>query len=228
MHADLTRAVERSSDWLQHYYKTKQSEPYMASSMMVALRLSGHQPKYLLAKFKDSSSLTIIDKLRNYLDEQKYKHGNLSKIPPGQLAYIIEAVIAICEDPFDFFGYNLYDTLRFDLKSFGNRSDFVNYFQYSLTVIAFCNGRIKVPPDVVKQLLEGAQKLFTIFDIDISAMILVALSCIRDSSMNAEIKMASELLVTKFISSQDPATGAFGNQYSTGLAVEVSCLHGFI
>lgn len=237
LHADLTRAVVKSSDWLIRYYRDGSSfmTPSLASSIIVSLRLYGHEPDVLLSEVKNNRSMSIKETLKNYLDEQKRDHGNLEKIPPAELALIIQGVIAVCENPKDFYGYNLYSTLEIGLKTFKNSTTFNNYFRYGLAIIALCNGGVSVSKESVGELLEGAKANFNSHKNDIDALILMALSCVKKGnykgtrpwvpgqgrSVANEIRKASARLAWNFITSQNPNTGAFGNQYSTGLAVSV-------
>lgn len=196
--------------------------PYFASSMIVSLRLSGHLPDILISDFKDRNSMSIKETLKNYLDEQYIEYGNLTEIPTGRLAYIVQAVIAICENPTNFYGYNLYNPLRFGIERFGASPTFNNYFQYSLAVIALCNGGIKVSKRTVHELINGANGRRNIHFVDTSALILIALSCAKKSYRSYQAYRASRKLIVQIIFKQNASTGAFGNQYSTALAVEVS------
>ena len=224
MHADLTRAVVRSSDWLRQYYQDNNSfiRPHTASSMMIPLRLSGHSADTLLSDFKNSSSFSIDETLRDYLNEQNRTHGNLINIPTGRLAYIIHGVVAICKDPEDFYGHNLSVPLLYGIKRFPIPGTFNNYFQYSLAAIAFCIRGVKVPEIMVDKLLERVNRTFksSTHSNDINALVLIALSCVARSD---KVDRAVEKLVHWFISErQNSRTGDFGNQYSTALAVQVS------
>ena len=223
LHADLTQAVVRSSDWMKQFYmkQTTTLFPYRAGSMFATLRLVGHRPQTLLSDFKNNKGDSIEETLKNYLDSVQKQPGGLSSIPTGQLALIIQGVISICQDPEDFHGYDLFSPLYSGFPLFKKTPSFNNYFQYSLAVIALCNSGQQIPRNVIKKLIKGANIVFTTHLVDYDALILTALSCVSKSSMHRKIEEASKKLVQRLISLQNVTTGAFGNQYSTALAVEV-------
>ncbi|CAB4011161.1 gastric intrinsic factor-like [Paramuricea clavata] len=222
-HADLTRAVVRSSDWMKQFYKdntTTKLRPYRAGSMFATLRIAGHYPRTLLTDFKDSEGNSINKTLKNKLNTVQ----NLSSIPTPQLGLIIQGVISICKDPKDFHGYNLIKPLLAGFLKFKTYSSFNNYFGYSLAVIALCNAGNKVPDFVIEELVEEANRnVSTYHSVDTNALISTALSCVSTSnrSLQRKVERAVGKFVQTLISKQKTTTGAFGNnQYSTALAVE--------
>ncbi|XP_028400195.1 transcobalamin-2-like [Dendronephthya gigantea] len=222
--ADLTRSVVRSSDWLKKTYGDKSTvlRPYRAGSLFASLRIAGHYPDVLLSDFKDGQGVSIEETLKNELDSVQKKYGNLSSIPTPQLALITQGVISICNNPADFHGYELIQTLLDGFAKFKIQPDFNNYFGYSLAVIALCNADHFVPDAVILGLIKGAQGGATVNSVDINALLLTALSCVKSSSSFVQqlVSKTSRNLVRILISKQSKDTGAFGNQYSTALAVE--------
>jgi hypothetical protein len=112
----------------------------------------------------------------------------------------------------------------FGFSRFKKQPNFNNYFGYSLAVIALCNARQQVPDFVIQELLKGANSDDDVHSVDTDALILTALSCVSTSNKKLQRKVdrASWMLVRSLIRAQDRSTGAFGNQYSTALAVEVN------
>ena len=222
LHADLTRAVVRSSDWMKQFYeeKTTKLRPYRAASMFATLRIAGHYPSTLLTDFKDGQGNSIDETLKNKLKSVK----NLLSIPSPQLGLIIQGVISICKDPKDFHGYNLIKPLLAGFPKFKTYSSFNNYFGYSLAVIALCNAGNKVPDFVIKELVEGANRKVSYHSVDTNALISTALSCVSTSNryLQHQVDRAIGKLIKSMISKQNTKTGAFGNQYTTALAVEVN------
>lgn len=217
LHADLTRAVVRSSDWLKKFYVANTTElfPHRAASMISIIRLAGHMPETILSEFKNNKGENIEETLKNYLDLRKEKEGNLSAIPPGELALIIQAVISICQHPENFHGHNLINHLHYGFTLFKKVSSFNNYFRYSLAVIALCNSGRTVPRAVVRELINGAYRKVSYHMTDIDSLILQALACISNSSIQNEVNQASQKLATQLISKQNKETGAVGNHIST-------------
>ncbi|XP_028396005.1 transcobalamin-2-like [Dendronephthya gigantea] len=222
--ADLTQAVVRSSDWLRKTYRenTTVLRPYRAGSLFATLRIAGHYPDTLLSEFKDGQGFSIDETLKNYLYSVQQSHGNLSSIAPPHLGLIIQGVVSICQDPENFHGYDLIQPLHDGFSKFKKQADFNNYFGYSLAVIALCNADHIVPDSIIQELIEGAKRVVSYHSVDTDALILTALSCVRtsNSSLQHEVDRSSHELVESLISMQNNSTGAFGNQYSTALAVE--------
>ena len=216
MHADLTRAVVRSSDWLKHIYRDNNTElyPYRAASLITILRLAGHKPKTLLSDFRDRHGMNIEETLKNFLDSKKRADGSLTGIPNPHLALIIQAVISLCQDPRNFHGYDLIPVLLSGFALFKKIPEFNNYFGYSLAVIALCNAGHRVPDKVVNELLKKANRRG-------SSLMLQALSCITNSTYQNEVHRASETISGRLIRKQNKTTGAFGNQYSTAHVIMV-------
>ena len=59
---------------------------------------------------------------------------------------------------------------------------------------------------------------------DIDSLILQALSCVSNSSLQGEVNKASQKLVTQLISQQNKKTGAVGNHISTSHVLKVRLL----
>ena len=222
--ADLIRATVRSTDWLRKTYKDNTSElkPYRAGSIFATLRIAGHNSKTLLSDFKDAKDSSIEETLKNKLDSMP--NGNLSTIPTPHLGLIIQGVISICKDPRNFHGHNLTQPLLDGFPYFKTYSSFNNYFGYSLAVIALCNAGEPTPDSVIKELIKGANRKGSYHSVDTNALILTALSCVAspNSNLQSEKDKAMSYLVQGLLSKQNKETGAFGNQYSTALAIEVN------
>ena len=192
--------------------------------MITILRLAGHRPNTLLTDFKDRRGFTIEETLKNYLDLKNKTDGNLNDISAGRLGLIIQTVIAFCQNPEDFYGHNLLPPLYAGFSLFKKNTRFNNYFKYSLAVIALCNAGRPVPEDVVQELLNGAYRKVSYHSSDIDSLILQALSCIKNSSLQSGVDDASGKIVEQLISKQTKTTGAFGNQYSTAHVLMVILL----
>ena len=224
MHADLTRAVVRSSDWMKHYYRDNDTKlsPYRAASLITILRLAGHKPKTLLSDFRDRHGMNIEQTLKNFLDSKSATDRNLTGILNSRdLALIIQAVISLCQNPRNFHGYDLIPPLLSGFALFKKIPGFNNYFRYSIAVIALCNVGHRVPDDVVRELLNGADRKFSFHSGAIDSLILQALSCITNSPYQDEVHRASERIAGQLIRKQNKTTGAFGNQYSTAHVIMV-------
>ena len=226
LHADLTRAVVRSTDWMRKFYNDSSTEskdlrPYRAGSIFATLRIAGHRSKTLLTDFKDALGFSIEETLKNKLDS---KNGNLSTIPTPHLGLIIQGVISICKDPRNFHGHNLTEPLLKGFPKFKTYESFNNYFGYSLAVIALYNSGEQIPEFVIRELINGTYRKVGYHSVDIDALILTALSCVSssDTMLQSEVYDAISYLVKGLITKQNKTTGAFGNQYSTALAVEVN------
>ena len=213
LYANLTRAVVRSTDWMRKFYKENATEPDRAGSIFATLRIAGHRPKTLLTDYKNASGFSIEEILRNATK-------NLSTIATPHLGLIIQGVISICKDPRNFHGHDLIQTF---LNRFKTYQSFNNYFNYSLAVIALCNADEPIPDNSIQELINGTCRKVGCHSVDTNALILTALSCVSssDTMLQSEVNGAISYLIKCLISKQNKTTGAFGNQYSTALAVEV-------
>ena len=227
MHADLTRAVLRSSDWMKHIYQDNNTKlyPYRAASLITIMRLAGHKPKNLLSDFIDRRGMNTTKTLKDFLDSKNATDGNLSGIANPHMAFIIQAVISLCEDPRNFHGYDLIPPLLSGFKLFKKIPNFNNYFGYSLAVIALCNAGQRVPDNVVRELLNKVNRKVSVPSGDTGSLILQALSCITNSSRQEEVDEASVKIAEQLMRKQNKTTGAFGNQYSTALVIMVGPTH---
>ncbi|KAK3091973.1 hypothetical protein FSP39_024109 [Pinctada imbricata] len=131
----------------------------------------------------------------------------------GVLGIYVTALIATCQDPHDFYGFDLLDKLQFHVENF---TDYYksNKFAYSWALIGICvaGGQIE---DRYKDHLV-TQFGNTSFNIDTISMILMALSCGR-SDINNDTYIQN---LASFIASKQLPSGAFGNEYTTALAVQ--------
>ena len=214
----------RSSDWMKHIYRDKNTElyPCRAASLITILRLAGHKPKTLLSDFKDRHGMNIEETLKNFLDSKSATDRNLTGILNSRdLALIIQAVISLCQDPRNFHGYNLIPPLLSGFALFKKIPGFNNYFRYSIAVIALCNAGHRVPDDVVRELLNGANRTVSFHSGDIDSLILQALSCITNSPYQNEVHRAARRIAGQLMRKQNKTTGAFGNQYSTAHVIMV-------
>ena len=205
---------------MRKIYKDSTTElrPYRAGSFFATLRIAGHKSTTLLTDFKNATGSSIEETLKQKLDSEKERNGNISTIPTPHLGLIIQGVISICKDPTNFHGHDLIKPLLDGFPYFKTYPSFSNYFGYSLAVIALCNAGEPTPDSVIRELIKGANRKGS------NALILTALSCVSssNSTLQSDVNRNKRNLVKGLISKQNTKTGAFGNQYSTALAVEVN------
>ena len=203
------------------YKNTNFIRPYRAGSVFATLRIAGHHSKTLLTDFKNASGFSIEQTLKDRLDPAK---GDPSTIATPRLGLIIQGVISICKDPRNFTGHNLINLLLEGFPQFKTYESFNNYFGYSLAVIALCNSGEEIPDDVIRELIKGSYRKGSNHSVDTNALILTALSCVSrsNSTLKNEVYRTKSNLAQGLISKQNTTTGAFGNQYSSALAVEVN------
>ena len=206
---------------MRKFYKnTDFIRPYRAGSIFATLRIAGHHSKTLLTDFKNASGFSIEETLKMRLDSA----SDLSTIPVPHLGLIIQGVISICKDPRNFHGHDLIQPLLDGFPKFKTYASFNDYFGYSLAVIALCNSGEEIPEFVIRELIKGAKTKRSYGLVKTNALILTALSCVSSSSITLqnEVKRTTSNLAQGLISKQNTKTGAFGNQYSSALAVEVN------
>ena len=210
---------------MRKFYKnTDFIRPYRAGSVFATLRIAGHHSKTLLTDFKNASGFSIEETLNDTLYSHNSTNGNLSTIPTPHLGLIIQGVISICKRPRNFHGHDLIEPLLEGFPQFKTYESFNNYFGYSLAVIALCNSGEEIPDDVIRELIKGSYRKGSNHSVDTNALILTALSCVSrsNSTLKNEVYRTKSNLAQGLISKQNTKTGAFGNQYSSALAVEVN------
>ena len=91
-------------------------------------------------------------------------------------------------------------------------------------MIALCNSDEEIPEFVMRELIKGAKRKRSYGSVDTNALILTALSCVSSSNITLqnEVHRTKSNLAQGLTSKQNAKTGAFGNQYSSALAVEVN------
>ena len=212
---------------MKKFYKDKNTDfirPYRAGSIFATLRIAGHHSKTLLTDYKNASGFSIEETLNDTLYSHNSTNGNLSTIPVPHLGLIIQGVISICKDPRNFHGHDLIQPLIDGFPKFKTYASFLNYFGYSLAVIALCNSDEEIPEFVIRELIKGSYRKGSHHSVDTNALILTALSCVSSSNITLqnEVHRTTSNLAQGLISKQNATTGAFGNQYSSALAVEVN------
>ena len=208
---------------MRNFYKNVNTDfirPYRAGSIFATLRIAGHHSKTLLTDFKNAEGFSIEETLKMKLNSTK----DLSTIATPQLGLIIQGVISICKDPRNFHGHDLIQPLLDGFPKFKTYESFNNYFGYSLAAIALCNSGEEIPENVTRELIKGGITERSYGLVDTNALILTALSCVSRSNITLqnEVNRTTSKLAQGLISKQNTKTGAFGNQYSSALAVEVN------
>ncbi|XP_013411968.1 transcobalamin-2-like [Lingula anatina] len=131
----------------------------------------------------------------------------------GKLAHYINGLVATCQDPSDFYGHDLLTMLQGHMDGFPKHY-FNHNFAYSWAVLALCNAGLTVQEKYIQQLTKSPGN-YT-FGIDEAAMTVIALSCVRNQT---DVKSAISAGVQFILDNKKP-DGSFGNEYSTGLAVQ--------
>ncbi|CAL1287036.1 unnamed protein product, partial [Larinioides sclopetarius] len=134
-------------------------------------------------------------------------------ITPTQLAMYINALLAICHDPRNFYGFNLINDMKRQMEFSKNTTHLLPY-------LALCNAKeILTDLDVVKlvQVLESPSNhsFFT----DVQSVALMGLACIGNSSKTLELK-ENITRATEILKKHQNEDGSFGNIYTTALVIQ--------
>ncbi|XP_014665893.1 PREDICTED: uncharacterized protein LOC106807901 [Priapulus caudatus] len=161
-----------------------------------------------------SSKQMHIEILRDLLNSRKYSAGHL--------AFIINALVFSCHDPRDFYGVDFIEELTAWLPQYPS-SGFSNRFQYGLVTLAMCNGEEPLSTENVTFLID--RPTAPTFGVDEAAMILMALSCVKERQPDVVTGIedfdANFSQIVDYISSrQNASTGQFGNEHTTALAMQ--------
>lgn len=194
LHGKLAESAVQVSNWLREHYgdDVTRLKPHVTSSMIVALRLAGYMPHTIMSDFKNNHSYSVVDHLKSYLDNQKTQNKTISDLKSGHIAYMCQAVSALCYEPGNFFGHNLTDAL---LKAFNSFQHLTcrNDFEYTLVALTVChNFGAKIQPNFTKSVLSELNKThFTQSDSkipDTLAMTVMTLSCLKRNVAGNEVE----------------------------------------
>lgn len=218
---------------MYHQHNLTPLEPHMISLALVSLRLAGHKPNTILSDFKINSSFTAVDSLKGYLDQHQRKYSDLSMIPAGQMAYIVQGTLALCLDPESFYGHNLAKALVDSFSRYSKKLKCCNYFEYSVVGLALCHSKTTVPRWAVKRWIKHTElaenKRCTCRSYsgmpDITAMKIMALSCLQKNFQQSnwskkKLEKTLNYLIKTILTFQKDKR-SFGNIHSTSLAVQV-------
>ncbi|XP_013388488.1 gastric intrinsic factor [Lingula anatina] len=133
----------------------------------------------------------------------------------GKLGQFINGLVSTCQNPANFYDHNLIELLMNQMNNFP-KYYFNHNFAYSWAVLALCNSGA-INETYYKRLLDGAGN-YT-FGVDEAAISVIALCCVRDRTGASDVIPAINTGVQYILSNIKP-DGSFGNQYTTGLAVQ--------
>ncbi|EDV27622.1 uncharacterized protein TRIADDRAFT_53510 [Trichoplax adhaerens] len=185
----------------------------LTSQVVIALRLgSGINVARMVNSSSAVSSLSIDEYYVSVIKNDMYQAN--SSITPGQLAYIVMALHAMCKDTSQFFGMNLNQKLMNNLEDYPSKN-FNHPYAYSLTLLSLCLTNSKYKSNLVHKLQVMQSSDGTWADLDTTALAILALNC-ADSSSNSAISKGIQALLSK----QSKTTYQFGNEYTTAHAVQ--------
>ncbi|GFS28324.1 uncharacterized protein CG3556 [Nephila pilipes] len=134
-------------------------------------------------------------------------------ITPSQLAMYINALLVICHDPRNFYGFNLVRDLQKRVENSINTT-------HPLPYLTLCNAKEDISD-------EGIDKLISILEsssnhsflTDVQAMALMTLSCVGNTPKISEFK-ENITYATDRLKRHQSNDGSFGNIYTTALVVQ--------
>ncbi|XP_013396072.1 gastric intrinsic factor-like [Lingula anatina] len=133
----------------------------------------------------------------------------------GKLGQFINGLVSTCQDPANFYDHNLIELLMNQMNNFP-KYYFNQNFAYSWAVLALCNSGA-INETYYERLVDGAGN-YT-FGVDEAAISVIALSCVRNRTGAADVIPAINTGIQYILTNIKP-DGSFGNQYTTGLAVQ--------
>lgn len=219
---DLARSSMRAAEFLRG--KLEENFPfnpeYTRAVVIRSLRLSGY-------------TLDMLTKLGTNLNDLAHElhQQGLEKISTGRIAYYVQGVISICQDPRAFHGHNLIKRLQDGLKAYPVVG-FNHPYPYSLAVLSLCmSGHGKT------FYLEYALKIRDIVNInsthskDTVALATMALACMRDKKKDdlicSNVLKQTIKVATNWLMAQQKSDGSFGNSITTAHVAKVCLLRIF-
>ncbi|KAG8182059.1 hypothetical protein JTE90_013989 [Oedothorax gibbosus] len=134
-------------------------------------------------------------------------------ITSTQLAMYINALLVICHDPRNFYGYNLVQTLR-------DQIDVETNEYHPLPYLALCNAKETLPEDIIEKLTSiiesTSEKSFLT---DVQSVAVMALSCISRKGNFSQLESKINETTHAFKKGQNE-DGSFGNIYTTALVIQ--------
>ena len=196
LHGKLAESAVQVSNRLRERYgdNITSLKPHMASSMIVALRLAGHMPDTIMSDFKTNESYTVVDYLKSHLDDQTTQNKAISDLKPGHIAYMFQAVSALCFDPGNFSGHNLTDALA-NAFNLCQHLSCRNSFEYSLVALTAChNLGSKIQLNFTSVLSKIDKLDFSDCNMpDTLAMAVMTLSCLKRNAINNEFEWGTNV-----------------------------------
>ncbi|KAK3091370.1 hypothetical protein FSP39_019327, partial [Pinctada imbricata] len=130
----------------------------------------------------------------------------------GKLAQYMVGLTSACQDTQSFYGFDVASIVRQQFNTF--KSFFQNQkFALSWVVLALCNANL-TEETAAMDILIANPGVYT-FGIDEASMTVMALSCVDNTSYSAAQRAAED-----FILNGMKPDGSFGNEYTTGLAIQ--------
>ncbi|GIY59249.1 uncharacterized protein CG3556 [Caerostris darwini] len=135
------------------------------------------------------------------------------QITPTQLAMYINALLVICHDPRNFYGFNLVSDLQHQVEFAANTT-------HPLPYLALCNAKENISEDAVEKLVKVLESTSDhSFLVDVQSTALMALSCVGNSSKASQFNDNITKAVERLKQHQN-GDGSFGNIYTTALVIQ--------
>ncbi|XP_077864816.1 cobalamin binding intrinsic factor-like [Saccoglossus kowalevskii] len=234
------QAKEAAFDWLESQHNDQWGWDHQVTpAAVLTLQLTDptwfneeHLESQLSVKQLEIEMLSLLSMTRPPFraesDSDEDDNGNeFRNLAAGRLANYILGLNTTCHKVSDFFGYNLPSILTFKMRRFPTQ-DFSNYFQYSFAILALCNSNSRIMRTFVDVITEdidfGSHLLIKpcIYFADIAAMVVTALSCLRDMPEFANHTDINEALQRgiSYINEHQESDGSFGNIHASSLAYQ--------
>ncbi|KAG8182060.1 hypothetical protein JTE90_013990 [Oedothorax gibbosus] len=134
-------------------------------------------------------------------------------IPSTQLGMYINALLVICHDPRNFYGYNLVQILQDQMEIHANE-------YHPLPYLALCNANVTISDNTIKKLTSiiesTSEKSFLT---DVQSVAVMALSCISRKGNFSQLESKINQTTNAFKKGQNE-DGSFGNIYTTALVIQ--------
>lgn len=138
----------------------------------------------------------------------------VAKNQTDHLPLFVNALLSVCEDPADFFGFNLTSKLK---KAPNLNSD----YSEALSYLALCNAGVKLNKKIIVRLLELAVLKESKIPDSPSIAALALICSMGDNHTHHIAQRGVRRAVKQLKIRQNKADGSFGNVYSSALALQV-------
>jgi hypothetical protein len=152
------------------------------------------------------------------------KSGNMTTITGEEGAEYINALLATCQDPQDFFGHNLVNMLKNRIERIPSGAGTKNVVQVIAASLALCNAGVSVPMSAIQRINSELKPSSgnCPYCVEASSLAIVAMKCFREQRPTESLIQGINTRQIAYVKDKQDQDGGFGNLFATTLAVQAA------